>query len=266
MSVRPGLYLKTRFKDFAWRFTPAPEPEKWVFIVGCYNSGTTLLHRLLARHPLIGSMPNEGQFYSDVLPRGRDLGLPRLWAIKPEAFHLKETSGTYDVDKLMRQWAWMYNDIRKPVLIEKTILHAARTRWLQQHFPNSYFIALFRHGYAVAEGIRRKENHSIEQCITQWTVSNLMLLDDLQYIKNKISITYESLTADPAAIMKQLTDFIGIAPLGTEVFTDEFEIHKSKSGIENKNADSVSRLSPSEIAVMNTIGGEAFQKLGYQIS
>ena len=31
-----------------------PTPEKWVFIVGCYNSGTTLLHDLLASHHNFG--------------------------------------------------------------------------------------------------------------------------------------------------------------------------------------------------------------------
>ncbi|MEP7265063.1 MAG: sulfotransferase, partial [Bacteroidota bacterium] len=178
-----SLYLKMKLMPLAWRFMSPPQPERWIFIVGCYNSGTTLLHQLLAQHPMVGSMPNEGQFFNDVLPFGRQYGLPRLWALKPELFHLKETSEGYDTDRLKRQWAWNYNYPHRPMLIEKTILHMARTRWLQQHFPNSYFIALYRNGYAVAEGISRKEGHSLEKSIQQWTVSNQILMDDLQYIK-----------------------------------------------------------------------------------
>ncbi|MBK9319321.1 MAG: sulfotransferase [Bacteroidetes bacterium] len=59
----------------------APEPEKWVFILGCYNSGTTLLHKLLATHSDIGSMPNEGQFYSSQLPGG-EIQSPQNMGIK----------------------------------------------------------------------------------------------------------------------------------------------------------------------------------------
>ena len=249
----------------AWRFTAAPSPEKWVFIVGCYNSGTTLLHQLLSQHPLVGSMPNEGQFFNNVLPFGRQFDLPRLWALKPELFHLKETTSGYDVDKLKRQWAWIYNDAEKPLLIEKTILHMARTRWLQQHFPNSYFIVLYRNGYAVAEGISRKEGHSMEKSIRQWTVSNEMLMDDLQYIKNKIALKYEDLTANPAEEVRKITKFLEIDELPASVFEKEFTVHKVEGKISNRNELSLKRLGAEELKVINEIGKPMFDRLGYEL-
>lgn len=36
------------------------KPQKWIFIVGCYNSGTTLLEKILSLHPMIGSLRDEG--------------------------------------------------------------------------------------------------------------------------------------------------------------------------------------------------------------
>jgi hypothetical protein len=259
------LLMKMKLLPLAWRFTLPPQPEKWIFIVGCYNSGTTLLHQLLSQHPMVGSMPNEGQFFNTVLPAGRDFGLPRLWALKPELFHLKETSGGYDTDKLKRQWAWMYNHPERPLLIEKTILHMARTRWLQQHFPNSYFIALYRNGYAVAEGIHRKEGHSLEKSIQQWTVSNEMLMNDLHYIKNKISLKYEDLTLNPVDEVNRITDFLGIERLSSRVFEKEFTIHKVEGKISNRNETSFQRLNAEERSMINDIGKPMFEKLGYEL-
>ena len=260
------LYAKMKLSNVAWRFMPPPSREKWVFIVGCYNSGTTLLHQLLAEHPLIGSMPNEGQFFSKVLPSGRDYGLPRLWALRPELFHLKETASGFDIDKLKRQWAWMYNDASKPLLLEKTILHSARTRWLQQHFPDSYFIALYRNGYAVAEGIRRKENHPLDQCIRQWSVSNQILLDDMQYIKNKLQVYYEELTADPRKVINSITEFLGIDAVNDGVLNAEFRIHKQEARISNMNKKSMEKLSAEDIALINNIGKDTFERLGYSMN
>jgi hypothetical protein len=243
-----------------------PHPEKWVFIVGCYNSGTTLLHNLLGAHPEIGSMPNEGQFYSSQLPRGADFKLPRLWALHPELFYLDENSVcNIDAVKLRREWAYFYNDPGRKVLIEKTILNAARTRWLQQNFKNAYFISLFRNGYAVAEGIHRKEGHSIEQAATQWAVSNQILLKDVPQLKNHLQIKYEELVENPVVALKSVTSFLGLKDLDDSVFSKNFRIHKVDSGIADMNADSISRLNENEVRAINQIAGEVMEKLNYPL-
>ena len=54
-------------------------PDRWVFIIGCYNSGTTLLKGLLAEHPHIGILAGEGVKFSDALPRPEDFGWQRMW-------------------------------------------------------------------------------------------------------------------------------------------------------------------------------------------
>ena len=42
-------------------------PERWIFIIGCYNSGTTILASILNRHPSIGGLRTEGAFLTDSL-------------------------------------------------------------------------------------------------------------------------------------------------------------------------------------------------------
>jgi len=263
-SAKLNLWLKLKLKSIGYLLMKEPKPEKWVFIVGCYNSGTTLLHQLLAAHPDIGSMPNEGQFYSNQLPRGANFNLPRLWALKPELFYLDENSkSTIDPLKLRREWAWFYNFPARKILIEKTILNAARTTWLQKNFPNAYFISLYRNGYAVAEGIHRKEKHSIQEAATQWAVSNELLLNDTPKLKNHITVHYEELVRNPKEIMARITSFLNCSLLSEEVFDTNFSIHKVESSIVDMNKSSMDRLTDEETKIIAEIISTVMKRLNY---
>lgn len=259
-------WAKLKSMSFSYLFMSEPTPEKWVFIVGCYNSGTTLLHQLLAAHPSIGSMPNEGQFYSRQLPRGADFKLPRLWALQPDLFYLNEASATaIHPVKLRKEWAFFYNDSKKKILIEKTILNAARTRWLQKNFPNAYFISLFRNGYAVTEGIHRKEKHTIEMAATQWAVSNEILLNDLPLLKHHLSLSYEELVSQPSTVMKKVTSFLELDALPETVFSQDFTIHKVKNSIKDNNSESIKKLSKDQIEIINQKAGKVMERLNYPL-
>src|SRR5688572_26729280 len=52
-------------REFKLALTPLVTPEKWVFVVGCYNSGTELLTELLGSQKAIAALPHEGQFLTD---------------------------------------------------------------------------------------------------------------------------------------------------------------------------------------------------------
>jgi len=260
-----SLYLKLRTRGWGYLLKSTPTPAKWVFIVGCYNSGTTLLHDLLAQHPKAGSMPNEGQFFTDQLMTGEKAGVRRLWALKPDAFRMVEGDYAVNVKKLKKEWAYFYNDASRPVLIEKTIANAARTRWLQQHFQPAYFICLFRNGYAVAEGIHRKENHPVETSIQQWKVSNDVLLEDMQFLKKKIQISYEDLTANPDSTMQRITAFLDLDPLPQTLFSQSYKIHNLSSSIRNMNEESFNRLTPDMVKIINSQASETLLKLGYPL-
>jgi hypothetical protein len=263
---RVQFYIKRKLIPVGHWFTKEPQPEKWVFIAGCYNSGTTLLHDILAMHPLIGSMPDEGQLFSDVFPTGKQFGLPRLWALKPELFHLTENNGDeYSISKLKKQWALFYNDPERQILLEKTILNSARIRWLQKKIPNSYFIAVVRNGYAVAEGIRRKEHHPIDKAITQWKVSNEIMLRDLEHIQHKLFIRYEDFTTHTESVLGDICRFLNIPPIDSTTMAKKFTVHKVTSPIEDRNKSSTTRLTAAEIETIDSIAGDLLKKLGYSI-
>lgn len=244
-----------------------PEPRSWVFVVGCYNSGTTLLHDVLAAHPLVGTLPDEGQFCTDQLPRPRDVGLPRMWAAEPERFHLDENSDPgIDVVALKRQWAAQFDDYRRPVLLEKSPTNAARTRWLEKHFQPARFIGIVRNGYAVAEGLHRKRRHPYPLAARQWAESNRVMLADFDHLQDKLLIRYEELTEEPRRHLSEIFAFVGLdAPddLVGRLADGVWDVHKSSSPIRNMNDRSMAALTADDRRDIEEAAGPMLRRLGY---
>ena len=65
----------------------------WLFILGCNNSGTTLLAELLGRHSLIRSLPKEGQRLTRAIPNSAHFGIGRVFTERLELFRAIEESG-----------------------------------------------------------------------------------------------------------------------------------------------------------------------------
>ena len=265
-------FVRTRAKrasrkvrlEMSARLGPLPTPEKWVFLVGCYNSGTTLLHDLLAEHSDVGSMPDEGQFLTDQLAVPRDVGLRRLWALEPQVFCLDESSAArIDVDRLKRQWGASFNDATRRVLLEKTPTNAARTRWLQAHFSGAVFIGIIRDGRAVAEGIRRKTGHPLDLTARQWARSNEIMLRDFAYLQRSRLVRYEDLSAEPANIVDDLLRFVDLPPLSICEPGRVWKIHEQEAPIQNMNRRSLESMSADDLRVIDREAGEMLRRLGY---
>lgn len=246
------------------RFGPDVRPDKWVFIVGCPNSGTTLLHDVLATHPSVGSMPREGQLLTDQFVTPEAVGLSRLWALRPEEFALDENSEVaIDLPRLKRQWGARFNAPNRPVLLEKTPVNALRTRWLQRHFENAHFLALVRNGFAVVEGICRRDGHDAESAALQWKRSNEIMLDDLASVQNATLIRYEDMTDSPQNTFGRILEFLELDANGLELTEREWVIHGKASAIINLNNRAIGALSPEQRETTIKVAGPMLQRLGY---
>lgn len=244
---------------------PLPAPDKWLFITGCYNSGTSLLHTLLARHPKIGSMAREGQLCTDQLLIPKAVGLPRLWALEPQKFHLDNTHPTnIDPTRVKKQWATWMNDAKRPILMEKTPANVARIPWLQANFENAHFLGIIRNGYAVAEGIRRKAGHPLELGAQQWLRSNEIMLDAFDSLDHAMLITYEALTDSPTATLTKIMSFLDIPPNQLANIKDRvWSIHGLESKLANMNPQSLETLTPQEKSIIENTAGNLLSSLGY---
>lgn len=251
--------------------TRTPKPRTWVFVVGCYNSGTTLLSDLLGRHPEISVLPEEGQFLTTEFKADYELGLPRMWAMREDHFRLTESDPGADPVRLKREWG-MRLDLGRPVLIEKSPPNTARTRWLQEHFENARFVAIVRNGYAVAEGIHRKgrpqhrEDWPIEACAYQWARTNEMLFQDAPFLRHLLWVRYEDLAARPRQELERIFRFLGVDP---DVFeydpAEPLNVHERHQPLQNFNDQSLARLKQDDIATITRVAERTLARFDYPI-
>jgi len=248
-------------------------PEKWVFVVGCYDSGTTILASLLRDHPRIGGMPNEGSLLTDTLPVPEYLGWPRMWSECVDQLSIPPEEESWRARRVKRHWS-LWFDRRAPVLAEKSISNMTRLGFLERHFSPAYFIHIIRNGYAVSAGIRKNANmrrwkarfdtYPIEMCARQWVVSDEMFEMQRAGLSRHISVYYEDFAERPYNTMRTITDFLEEDPIKEEMISKKRSIHQYNSQVTNMNPDSMKVLSLSDIDAIERVAGERLRIHGYE--
>lgn len=263
--------IKNIWREVRVAVTPPPRPQKWLFLVGCYNSGTTLLAELLGRHPDIAGLPTEGHFITDQFVKDYEIGLPRMWAGREELFRLTENDTGPDPVRIKKEWG-IRLDRSKPIILEKSPPNTPRTRWLQAHFENAYFVSIVRNGYAVAEGIRRKadpkhlrDSWPIEQCALQWRRSIEVLEEDAPHLKNLLWVSYEELVSSPTKVLTRIAEFVGLPPYSGFDSNQSFSIHERNESVRDLNAESIRRLTTDDIDKINSVAGDMLRQQGYDL-
>lgn len=239
--------------------------DGWLFILGVNNSGTTLFARILESHPDILALPHEGQLLTEALPRPDYENVVRLWTKKLDKFRLIETDDGAPADAARKDWLALYPD-RPGLRLEKSPPNTIRSLWLQKHFPQSVFIGLTRHPYAVCEGIRRRMGCSLDEAATHWNVANSILLSDLPLLKSQLLLKYEDLMADPDGTLERIAFFLGISEAFDRAAISALESHSidgSTRGLTNMNQKSFDKLTLEERQVIDRICGVTMHQLGY---
>ena len=248
------------------------ENKKWIFIIGCYNSGTTLLDQILASHPEIGGLPDEGVILTDQLNRPEDYGWRRMWYKCYEELKNQEP----DASVVKKHWSHFY-DYEKPFLLEKSIANTCRIPFILKNFEPVYFIHLVRNGYAVAEGIHRKAkplkdnpyyddgHYPMELCIKQW-ISSLKEVNKYKAdIPNFLELTYEDLCENTEETLHNITNYLALGDFPKEIHSSSFSVHEKDSKIRNMNLKSLSKLSLKEKLVINNLAKDYLKQYGYSI-
>ena len=269
-------FMRTRAgQRLAAPFGAQLQGKRWIFILGCYNSGTTLLKDILTAHPQIAALPGEGVRFTDALPRPEDFGWNRMWCRCLDRIRLQPGEDMEGrVERIKRQWSILYPSGR-PYLLEKSVANAARSPFLQTYFRPAYFIYLVRNGYAVAEGIRRKanparynnrdypSNYPISLCAEQWIATDRVLTEDRSQLERFACVRYEELTAAPDETVRALTDFLELDPLPAGNLGGRWQVHGVQSEIRDMNRMAIERLSDADIAQIQEVAGEILGKYDY---
>lgn len=276
MELAARAYFREPVRAGVRRLVRPRRPERWIFPVGCYNSGTTITKALLAAHPDIRALPREGVRFTAMLPAPERLGWTRMWVACEEAIVLPPRLEPARYERIVHDWApwWRAGGL---AFIDKSVSNVTRMPWLDLNFPRAYFIGIVRNGYCAAEGICRRarpvgaaarivgERYPIEMAGRQWVAANERMAQDSARVERFRLIAYEELTQDPLRVLGELWAFLELPPPPMRRTAEGVEIAGTRFELRNMNAESFTRLRPGEIAALNPVIGGLMQKYGYPV-
>ncbi|SDS25352.1 sulfotransferase family protein [Christiangramia echinicola] len=251
------------------------EKQKWIFILGCYNSGTTLLNEILAQHPEISGLPDEGVMLTNQLVKPEDFGWRRMWSQCEAKMENSSVNKNKNAHIIKKHWSHFYEP--NIFFVEKSISNICRIPFFAENFKPAYFIHIVRNGYAAAEGIQRKaeimednkfhgnQKYPIEICIDQWTQSLDKIEKSKIEMENFLEISYEELSEETVKTMNKITDFLNLNNYPPDFFRKSFLIHGSNNKIRNMNKKSLSNLNTRDLEIINERASLYLSKYGYDL-
>ena len=272
------LIRRKLFQKVIGFFSRPAEPEKWVCILGCYNSGSTLLSQILGTHDSMSSLPVEGVFLTEQLPSPEDYGWPRMWMKCANEVGLKGLSEEQLVKKarkVKKQWSSWFNP-DKSIYVEKSIANAARVPYFNDYFKPVYFIHIVRNGYAVSKGIQKKANpekwgnrefrksYPLELCAKQWAITDEMIEKVRPQLDNYLRISYEDLSDNSMETLSKISEFLNIRDFDRSVLDVEWDFGSAKSKLKNMNSVVLKNISADEKQVIKEEAGDVLIKYGYE--
>ena len=275
-ELKAKIFRKTLVRKLARRFAKIREPEKWIFLVGSYNSGTTIFRRLIESHPDIASLPVEGVNLTDAFPSLEAGGWPRMMYANRGMWSMSEEDGEAIARVAKLDWNHWWPRQTK-IFLEKSISHAVRIAWLDKYFKNCYFIFIVRNGYCVSEGILRRsspqglakkrvgDEYPIDMVTNQWVEINKEVQKQSQKVKRFHLIKYEDLMTKPRHQILSVFEFLDLPCPDVKHIDDTIYINGEAHQLINQNSTSFSRISPEDITKMTKGLKPGLKKYGYKI-
>lgn len=249
-------------------FDELSRAHTWCFIVGCNNSGTSLLQRALENTGQISTLPMEGQMYTRVFKRARKRGHERVWAEYLDELIVPRDAPLDSAPRLLFDWMRDLTHPIAPVIVEKTPANVARMGWLDRALPTAHFIGLVRNGYAVVEGIRRKGRQPIVHAARHWNAVNELLLKESVGVRHYLEVRYEDLVDQPETTARRVADFLGLESAAmSAALQARYQIRNmaegEASGVRNFNQGSFARLTGEECAEIIRHASPMLDHFGY---
>ena len=113
------------------------QPDRWIFIIGCNNSGTTLLKSILTKHPLIAGFTREGVYLTDRLPFPEQFGWPRMWCQCLDKVRIDaEKVSPSCIMRIKKQWSvWLPRDPRN--ILDDSQANTPKIIFFEKHFRSA---------------------------------------------------------------------------------------------------------------------------------
>ena len=273
-----------RMRERRWRMARYRSIQRHIVMGGAPRSGTTLLRKLLDRHPLIRSGAETKLF----VPAAYNLvWLSEAYAIPgdelrqmrrespSQAAFVDAFADRVKVEAGKERWA------------EKTPQNIRNLDWILERFPRASVVHIIRDGRDVVCSMRQHPDwrwldggwqkvlvpRSIESYTRRWladTATGMAWREDPRYVE----VRYEDLVADPEVVMRAICDGVG-APADTDWLAtfarrDESRDQDGRPDYEGAvSGASVGRwredLSAAERLEVERLCGPRLRELGYEV-
>lgn len=213
------------------------EYHKYLFILGPPHSGTTVLNMIISSSHNVSCNNTEGVREGLFLPE-----------VKPLMEDAWDKDANIDLNKIRNIWSRYWN-LKKPILLDKSLPNIFRIRQLNTVFDPAYFLFIISHPLAFVEGVFRRlwhgqERHArviIEENIETWARIAKIQLDYTKEQDNAIIVRYEDMCdkfdTEKTRIAKLLPELSDIHAKGL------YEVHN----ILGKNKLPLINLTPTKI-------------------
>jgi hypothetical protein len=254
-----------------------------VFFVGSGRSGTTLLARLLARHPDIAVYPYEANdlWHPATYPWASSrLDVPPIW-VDPETYtRISLEHRTASDDRRLKATFGAYQALRRAsTFVNKSVLITFMMGYVVELFPDAKFIHLVRDGRAVALSFALKEKEKMardrelyrargytldtDELIDVFAVHWQQHIDEVERQNERLSLSaagrilevrYEALCAQPARELDAVARFVGV---------EEGRFSARTLDIRDRNFKFRSALAPARQRQLTALLGPALRRKGY---
>ncbi len=195
--------------------------EGLAFLISMPRAGSTLTQRMLTAHPDIHSRSESWLMLPPLLARETD----RLWAAHNQELaaqalddfvdHLPGGETAYR-DGIRTCYVGLYREAADAAgaryHLDKTPRYHLIWEQLMTLFPRAKFILLWRHPLAVLHSMHETMGHD-DRRMDFWRVDLQEGMDNLLALGasgRALEITYEDLIAEPEAILRRITDHLGL--------------------------------------------------------
>ncbi|TMV07431.1 sulfotransferase family protein [Arenibacterium halophilum] len=191
--------------------------RRYLFIGGLHRSGTSLLARLVGKHPDISSVSgspapeNEGCYLQGAIPHTALHGRPMHFATDRDQHHVEGCSyDTLEVrERIEADWSKWF-DPSTPWRVEKSPVNLTRMRLYQQLFPMSQFLVIMRHPELVAAAVAKWVDEAPTALTAHWIAAHQQMYGDLPYLHAICVIRYEDLCSNPDRTVAGIHRFMGL--------------------------------------------------------
>jgi len=203
-------------------FFRTDKPSNVFFVLGCYNSGTTVIKNAIALHSDIAVAPVEGDLLTSAFSHYEMIGSERC--MYADAFQIMQDRKYSEVSSKQAISDWRPWISPGKFFLEKSISNTLRINSLRKAFPETKFICVTRNVEGVVRGINKRSSpsgvyqhilgdnqYSDNLLIRQWLMFYSLVLDDIDEEKADIYfVSYEKFLSSPACEINNIYTFLGL--------------------------------------------------------